>query len=97
MVFAYRGLLQDGKKTKGVLEAADLEEAKKRLRSQGIFYTKLDVEKSASVGRLNFSRKKTAGASELSILSRDLSIYIKSGISIVNALKLARNQRNNFV
>ena len=92
MVFAYRGLLQDGKKTRGVLEAADLEEAKKRLRSQGIFYTKLDVEKSASVGRLNFSRKKTAGASELSILSRDLSIYIKSGISIVNALKLARNQ-----
>ncbi|UFS62148.1 type II secretion system F family protein [Sulfurimonas sp. HSL-3221] len=92
MVFAYRGLLQDGKKTKGVLEAADLEEAKKRLRSQGVFYTKLEAEKRAAVGRLNFSRKKVAGANELSILSRDLSIYIKSGISIVNALKLARNQ-----
>lgn len=92
MVFAYRGLTKDGKKTKGVFEASDIEDAKKRLRSQGIFYTKLEEEKASSFGALTWARQKTVSPSELSILSRDLSIYIKSGISIVNALKLARNQ-----
>ncbi|MEJ2469031.1 MAG: type II secretion system F family protein [Campylobacterales bacterium] len=92
MVFAYRGLSKDGKKTKGVLEAADIDDAKKRLRSMGVFYTKLGEEKASLLSGLTWARQKTVSPSELSVLSRDLSIYIKSGISIVNALKLARNQ-----
>jgi len=92
MIFAYRGLLQDGKKTKGVIEASDLEDAKKRLRAQHIFYTKLTQEKDSAISRFTLKRRKVVSPSELSVLSRDLSIYVKSGISIVNALKLARNQ-----
>jgi len=92
MVFAYRGITQDGSKTKGVIEAADLEDAKKRLRAQQIFYTKLKKEKTSALTRFTFKRAKVISPNELSVLSRDLSIYIKSGISIVNALKLARNQ-----
>ena len=92
MVFAYRGVTNDGKKTKGVMEASDLEDAKKRLRAQQIFYTSLNQEKDSALRRFTLSRTKVMSPGELSVLSRDLSIYIKSGISIVNALKLARNQ-----
>ncbi len=92
MVFSYKGLKADGSKTKGVLEAADLEDAKKRLRSQQIFYTKLNEEKSSAFSNVTLQRRKKITPQELSTLSRDLSIYIKAGISIVNALKLARNQ-----
>jgi type IV pilus assembly protein PilC len=92
MVFAYRGVTQEGKKAKGVVEASDLEDAKKRLRGKQIFYTSLKQERDSVFNRITFSRRKKISSGELSVLSRDLSIYIKSGISIVNALKLARNQ-----
>lgn len=92
MVFKYQGLDGSGKKVKGVLEAANLDDAKKRLRSQQIFYTKLTQEKERAVGSITLARKKSLTPTELATLSRDLSIYIKAGISIVNALKLAKNQ-----
>lgn len=92
MVFKYQGLDSKGKKTKGMLEASSLDDAKKRLRSQQIYYTKLTQEKDSSLNRFTLARKKTMTPAELATLSRDLSIYIKAGISIVNALKLAKNQ-----
>lgn len=92
MVFKYQGLDHNGKKTKGVIEAANLDDAKKRLRSQQIFYTTLSQEKEHKVGSFSLTRKKSLTPTELATLSRDLSIYIKAGISIVNALKLAKNQ-----
>jgi len=92
MVFSYKGLKADGSKTKGVFEATDLEDAKKRLRAQQIFYTKLSEEKKSAFANFSLQRKRKITPQELSTLSRDLSIYIKAGISIVNALKLARNQ-----
>lgn len=92
MVFKYQGLDGKGKKTKGVIEAAGLEDAKKRLKSKQIYYTKITQEKETSISRFTLARKKTMTPTELATLSRDLSIYIKAGISIVNALKLARNQ-----
>ncbi len=92
MVYRYKGLDAKGKKVKGVLEASGLDDAKKRLRSQQIFYTDIVQEKDSKLSRFTLARKKTLTPTELATLSRDLSIYIKSGISIVNALKLAKNQ-----
>jgi len=99
MVFKYKGLDAKGKKVKGVIEASGLDDAKKRLRAQQIFYTDLSQEKDSSLTRFTFARKKVLTPTELATLSRDLSIYIKSGISIVNALKLAKNQyaKNNKI
>ena len=58
MVFAYRGVTNDGRKTKGVIEASDLEDAKKRLRAQQIFYTALNQEKDSALRRFTFRRTK---------------------------------------
>lgn len=92
MIFKYKGLHKDGKKAKGVIEAADIDDAKRRLRSGNIIYTDISEESGSLFDRLSFKRKKSISPTELATLSRDLSIYLKAGISIVNALKLAQNQ-----
>jgi len=93
LIFRYHGLDGKGSKVKGAIEAFDLEDAKKRLRAQQIYYTKLVRERERAVGSFSpFVRRRQLNSNELSVLSRDLSIYIKAGISIVNALKLAKNQ-----
>ncbi|MBN2895247.1 MAG: type II secretion system F family protein [Campylobacterales bacterium] len=92
MVFKYKGLLNDGSKTKGLIEAADLEDAKRRLRAKQIFYTSISEESAPLFGGISFKRRKSISSAALATLSRDLSIYLKAGISIVNALRLAQNQ-----
>ncbi len=92
MVFKYKGLDAEGNKSKGLIEAADLEDAKRRIKNKGIFYTSITEEGEPLFGNFSLKRKKNLTPTELSILSRDLSIYLKSGISIVNALRLASNQ-----
>ena len=92
MVYKYHGLLADGNKSKGLIEASDLEDAKKRLRAKGIFYTDIKEENESFLSNVTLKRSKMINPNELATLSRDLSIYIKAGISIVNALKLAQNQ-----
>ena len=92
MIFKYDGIEKNGNKTKGTIEANDLEDAKKRLRSKQIFYTSIKQEKPSIFDKLDLSRKYKLTSAELSTLSRDLSIYLKAGISILNALRLASNQ-----
>ncbi|MEA2111657.1 MAG: type II secretion system F family protein [Campylobacterota bacterium] len=92
MVFKYKGLDASGKKCSGLIEATNLEDAKRRIKNKGQFYTSINEEGTPLLGNVSFKRKKVLKPTELSILSRDLSIYLKSGISIVNALRLATNQ-----
>jgi type II secretory pathway component PulF len=92
MVFKYKGLLSDGSKTKGLIEATDVEDAKKRLRSKQVFYTSISEENGTIFSNISLKRKKVIQPNVLATMSRDLSIYLKAGISIVNALRLAQNQ-----
>lgn len=92
MIFIYKGYDKQGKKIKSKIEATSLEEVKIKLRTSEIIYTSISQE-SRSLIQWNFLKTKNSlSFSELSTISRDLSIYIKSGISIVNAIKLASNQ-----
>lgn len=92
MIFKYSGLDKNGVKTKGSIEALDLEDVKKRLRQKQIFYTSIKEETPSIFQKFAFSRKYKLSNGELSTLSRDISIYLKAGISIVNALRLSSNQ-----
>jgi len=92
MIFKYNGIEKNGQKTKGTLEALDIDDAKKRLRAKQIFYTSVHEETPSLLDKMVFSRKYKLSSAELSTLSRDLSMYLKAGISILNALRLASNQ-----
>ena len=90
MIFKYKGFNQEGKKVSDRVEAASLQEARAKLKSQGIIYQTLTEDAPAFYEKFDFSRKYTIPPKELASLSRELSMYIRSGISIVAALKIVQ-------
>jgi len=92
MIFAYKGIDADGRKVRNKIEATSLEEAKSKLKAQKIIYKSISEELPSVFSGIHFSRRYRISASELSQLSRELSMYIRSGISIVGALRIIQNQ-----
>jgi len=92
MIFAYKGINAEGKKVSNKIEAASLQEAKSKLKAQGVIYRSLEEEAPSLFSGVNFSRRYRISPNELSQLSRELAMYIRSGISIVGALKIIQSQ-----
>ncbi len=92
MIFTYKGIDAAGKKVRDKLEAASLEEAKSKLKAQKIIYKSISEESPSVFSGIHFSRRYRISPNELSQLSRELAMYIRSGISIVGALKIIQNQ-----
>ncbi len=92
MIFAYKGIDAAGKKVSDKLEAASLEEAKSKLKAQKIIYKSISEESPSVFSGVHFSRRYRISPNELSQLSRELAMYIRSGISIVGALRIIQNQ-----
>jgi type II secretory pathway component PulF len=92
MIYAYKGIDAEGKKLSDKIEAASLEEAKSKLKAQNILYKSIREEAPSVFSGLSFSRRYRISPNELSQLSRELAMYIRSGISIVGALRIIQNQ-----
>ena len=90
MIFKYKGIDAKGKRVRDKVEALSLDEAKSKLRSKGIIYQSISEDSKSVFERFEFSRKRKISPQELSSLSRELAIYIRSGISIVAALKVVQ-------
>jgi general secretion pathway protein F/type IV pilus assembly protein PilC len=91
MLYKYKGLDQNGKTVKGTLTASTIEEAKQKLRSQKIYYNALEETKQLSMEA--FSKRVMPGTL-LSSMSKELSSYLNSGMTILTALKLMENQHH---
>lgn len=94
MLFKYQGFDSNGLKVKSKLEAATIEEAKSKLKAKSILYTTLE-EENFNFSKFSFKRKKSLNLSALSYLSRDLSIYLDSGISLISAINLLKQRYKN--
>ncbi len=90
MIYKYKGIDSSGKKVNAKVEASSLQEAKNKLKSLNIIYQSIQEEGELFFQGLNFTRKYTITPKELASLSRELSMYIRSGISIVSALKIVQ-------
>ena len=90
MIFKYKGINAEGEKVSDKVEAVSLEEAKQKLKSSKIIYQNIDEDTPSVFANLEFSRKYKIPAKDLSSLSRELSMYIRSGITIVSALKIVQ-------
>jgi len=88
MLFKYSGFNNEGKKVKGSIEADTLANVKVKLKHDKIIYNEIKEDSFSIVEKLKFFNKKKLKALELSTISRDLSIYLKSGISLLYAIKL---------
>ena len=92
MIYSYKGINAEGKKVSNKLEASSVEEAKSKLKAQGVIYQDIEEETPSIFSGIHFSRRYRITPNELSQLSRELSMYIRSGISIVGALKIIQSQ-----
>jgi len=95
MIFKYRGLDHEGRWVNGKLEALTLEEAKSKLKVDKVIYKSIVEDSPSFLDNINFSRKYKISTNELSSLSRELSMYIRSGVSIVSALKIMQTHYEN--
>ncbi len=90
MIFKYKGIDQNGKNVRDRLEATTLDEAKIKLKAQGILYSEIKEDSLPFYEKFKFKKRYKISAKELSLLSRELSMYIRSGMSIVSALKVVQ-------
>ena len=91
MIFKYSGIDADGRKVSDKVEAQSLSEAKTKLKAKGVIYKSIGEETPSIFDKFEFSRKYKISPQELSVLSRELSMYIRSGITIVAALKVIQS------
>ena len=91
MIFKYSGIDVDGKKINDKVEAQSLAEAKTKLKAKGVIYKSISEDTPSLFDKFEFSRKYKISPQELSVLSRELSMYIRSGITIVAALKVIQS------
>ncbi|MDR0665899.1 MAG: type II secretion system F family protein [Campylobacteraceae bacterium] len=92
MIFKYSGIDGFGNKVNSKIEALSLDDAKRRLKSQNIIYKSLKEDSFTFLNRFTLKRKHKISSGELAVFSRDISIYLKSGISLVDAVALSSNQ-----
>ena len=90
MIFKYKGINQEGKRVSDRVEALSLDEAKSKLKSMGVIYQTLKEDQPSFFANISFGGKYKISAKELASLSRELSMYIRSGITIVSALKIVQ-------
>ncbi len=92
MVFKYKGIdKKSAKKVKGYIDAKDIAEAKRKLQAKGILYEYLKEGKNSNFA-FAFSAKRNIASDKLASISRNLAIYLKSGIPIANVIRLAKSQ-----
>lgn len=92
MEFTYKGLQADGTKVKGRLESSSLLEAARQLRAQGIIYSSLDPQRKTIFETLGILGTPNIPSDLLIRVSRDLAVYLRSGIPLTRALLLQESQ-----
>jgi len=90
MLFKYKGFDASGKRVKGTISATSAEEAAHKLRRQNIYYESLSpTNRSFSFEHLT---QRQMPGEQLAAFSRELSSYLKSGMTILTAIRLMENQ-----
>ncbi len=91
-VFAYRGLDAGGRSVKGVVDADSARTARAKLRATGTYPTELNEESTAAereVARKEWLPslwRRKMPASDLALLTRQLSALLGAGVQLVEAL-----------
>lgn len=94
MLFKYKSLDKQGQKQSGAIDAADQIEATIKLKQKGLFVQSLKAQKEPIFGKF-LQKKEKIKPIDLANISKDLSIYLNAGISIVAAINLAITQHKN--
>jgi len=91
MYFKYKAYDKAGKKVSGKIEADDIQIAKQKLNDLII----IDI-KPIKTFNLNISFSKKIPKIKLAKLFTTIGLYLKSGITLINAIKLTKNQQDDI-
>ncbi|MFZ2890914.1 type II secretion system F family protein [Sulfuricurvum sp.] len=97
MEFHYKGLERTGKAIKSTIEASNLDEAKMKLKAQGILYSAISTKEQSFFGVLALFKQKKFPSTHLATLSRDLGVYLNAGIPLTRALVLLKHQSHHNI
>src|ERR671924_2012359 len=89
--FAFKALDLAGVPTKGEMEAGDKQTVAAQLRSKGLIVVDIEEQAPPNAGDL-LARFKRVKATELTVMTRQLSTMIDSGMSILRALYVLEEQ-----
>jgi general secretion pathway protein F/type IV pilus assembly protein PilC len=95
MVYVYEGIAKNGDIQKGKIEAQSQDDAKTKLKSSGISVYKIKESRLEAFGELGLFSVGKLPEKKIARLTRDLSIFLKSGVSIAKAIKLSKLQYRN--
>ena len=89
MLYKYKGITKQGKSAKGSIEASNIDEAKQKLKLQGIFYQ--SINEISQINVKSFAKREMPGPL-LSSFAKELSSYLNSGMAVLTAIKLIEGQ-----
>jgi len=92
VIFKYKGFNSQGRKEKGTIEAASLEEVKLKLKARSILYESIKEDTPSIIKSIQNRRASVIPNKVLINLSREIAAYIRSGMTIVSTTKLLANQ-----
>lgn len=93
-VFEYEGVTKQSAQRKGKMDAASEEEVINALRAVGVFPTSVTSEKK-SVLNMELSQFQKVTLKDIYIFSREFSYIIASGMGIVKALEVLKEETEN--
>lgn len=92
--YVYTAVSKDGKKTKGTIEAPNLERVRAMVRNQGLTPTKV-AEATIFNKELNISIGSPVKPRDLSVFCRQFESILNAGVPIVQALEMLSGQTEN--
>lgn len=97
-IYEYKGLLKNGKNTRGIIDAENLRAARLKLKKDNIFVTDIkDKKKADTKNKAKSIRGTTVPVEDLALMTRQLATLIKANIPLVDALNAVSEQVENPV
>lgn len=92
--YVYRAIGADGKEKKGNITATNIDQARSKLKSDGLIVTKLDPENIMNKD-LSIGFGPAIKARDYSVFCRQFVAILKAGVSVINALQMMSEQTEN--
>lgn len=89
--FRYQVLDNAGKQSTGVVEAQSIADASRRLKADGKYVLKVELDKGPGILNMEIGSKKL-NTKELVLISRQLSSLLSAGITIIRSLDMLYQQ-----
>jgi general secretion pathway protein F len=91
-VFEYKALDKNGRKTKGIIDASSVEEARDKLREQSLFPVDVATTAQTTSGRFSLSLRGRISNEDVALFTHQLASLLKGGLPLLSSLNAIAEQ-----